>query len=254
MLRILSLYLAPDGEANHWHQGTWSLFVRTSGCGVGCWWCDTRYSWSAKRGRDFSPEDLITAASGYAGAVRRMTLTGGEPLEQPLEDLSEFLTHSLARGFTVSIETSGALPVHWLKERSPDIALVVDWKPPSAHASPMILDNYRHLAPRHVIKLGVADRADFTAAVDFVRTIRLHTRARMVVSPIMPVKGWKENGLSPAQLVSWVRNSPFLEWGVGLNLQLHKFIYEGAPRDEEEHGFDWSGCIAEVPRASTDHI
>ena len=254
MLRILSLYLAPDGEANHWHQGTWSLFVRTSGCTVGCRWCDTRYSWSSKRGRDFTVSELVENIEFYAGSIQRITLTGGEPLEQPLEELAQLFDLLLKKDFTISVETSGAAPVHWLKERSPDLALVVDWKPPSAKASPMILDNYLHLAPRHVIKLGVADGKDFSAAVELVRSIRNDTRARMVVSPIMPVKGWKEPGLQPSVLLNWMRNSPMLDWNVGLNLQLHKFIHGDSPRDEELTGADWSNQLAEAPRATADHI
>ncbi|MGH7239784.1 MAG: 7-carboxy-7-deazaguanine synthase QueE, partial [Candidatus Saccharimonadales bacterium] len=58
-LKILSIYEAVDGEANAWHQGTWSVFIRMAGCQVGCRWCDTVYSWPANRGMEYTVPELL---------------------------------------------------------------------------------------------------------------------------------------------------------------------------------------------------
>lgn len=254
MLKILSLYPAPDGEANAWHQGSWSWFVRTSGCTVGCRWCDTRYSWSTKRGISLPASKLATMLLSNSRGITKLTLTGGEPLEQPLDDLSAFIHLMLAEGYRISVETSGALPVQWLKDLSPDVALVVDWKPPSAQAKRMLLDNYRDLDPRHVIKIGVGNAEDYNQALEFARAIRPYTQARMVMSPVMPVKGYKEPGLEPARLIAWMRASDLPALGVGVNLQLHKFIYPEHPRDEEQVGWDWSDLVEEPAHAAANHL
>ncbi|MCA9034058.1 MAG: 7-carboxy-7-deazaguanine synthase QueE [Planctomycetaceae bacterium] len=86
-------------------SGTRSLFIRTSGCNLRCWFCDTPYtSWQAE-GVQYSLEQLcdVVAASESPDVV----LTGGEPML--VNDLVPLSRHCRELGKRVTIETAGTV-------------------------------------------------------------------------------------------------------------------------------------------------
>jgi 7-carboxy-7-deazaguanine synthase len=91
-----------------------SVFVRTSLCNLNCKWCDTPYTWDAKR-FDMSVERKQYDLEEVADIIRQygcnhVVFTGGEPLlqEHALNELAYLL-----RGFTFEFETNGTLvPKH----------------------------------------------------------------------------------------------------------------------------------------------
>lgn len=85
-------------------SGVPSNFVRTSGCGSRCAWCDTPYtSWNAE-GNLRSVEDVLRDAA--ANGCTHVVITGGEPMIFP--EQVGWLTEKLqAAGRIVTIETAG---------------------------------------------------------------------------------------------------------------------------------------------------
>jgi 7-carboxy-7-deazaguanine synthase len=85
--------------------GTESFFIRTSGCNLRCWFCDTPYaSWDA-RGEKQSIDCLLDQAR--ESGKRHVVLTGGEPL---LPSAAQNLSTSLIEaGFHLTIETAGTI-------------------------------------------------------------------------------------------------------------------------------------------------
>ncbi len=244
-LRILSVYEALDGEANAFHQGSWTVFVRTAGCSVGCQWCDTMYSWSFKRGKEYTPQELVGVIA-QVGAAKKITLTGGEPLEQPHDAVMQLLQYLLYRKYKITIETAGTEPVGWLKQLSPDVALVLDFKLPSSKVKKhMILDNFTGLDERHVVKFVVADEDDYQSMISVARILRRDQRceARFVMSPLNRVVAGKHIHDSVCTLEEWVekmKRDRLSSLDIGLNLQLHKIIYPHNARSEEDGGVDFS--------------
>ena len=104
---IAEIFHSIQGEGRY--TGTASVFVRTSGCNLRCWFCDTPYtSWNPE-GTAYSVEAILAEVARYN--CPHVVLTGGEPMLVP--DLVE-LTQELARsGAFVTIETAGTvdLPV-----------------------------------------------------------------------------------------------------------------------------------------------
>ncbi len=105
---IAEIFESIQGEGQF--AGTPSAFVRTTGCNLRCWFCDTRYtSWEPEGGqRTWHSVFEQLRESPCAHVV----VTGGEPMLQP--DVAP-LTHALARaGKFVTIETAGTVyrPVH----------------------------------------------------------------------------------------------------------------------------------------------
>lgn len=101
--------------------GVPSLFIRTSGCNLRCWFCDTPYTSWHPEGTPWSVESLVAEAA--ARDSDHVVLTGGEPmLVADLVPLTERL-HQLRKHIT--IETAGTvwLPVHCdLMSISPKLA------------------------------------------------------------------------------------------------------------------------------------
>lgn len=101
MLAINEEFYSIQGEGLH--TGLPMYFIRLQGCGVGCYFCDTKYTW-----RNTSPnipeEDIIIRAKKYN--AEWVCITGGEPMEQ---DISELLAQAIKAGLKTHIETSGSV-------------------------------------------------------------------------------------------------------------------------------------------------
>lgn len=102
-LRIAEVFHSVQGEGRY--SGTPSVFVRTTGCNLRCWFCDTPYtSWRPEGGRRLI-EDLLREIRQFD--CLHVVLTGGEPLLQPgIVPLSEQLR---SEGFVVTVETAGTV-------------------------------------------------------------------------------------------------------------------------------------------------
>src|ERR1051326_8575654 len=152
MLVVNEIYLSIQGESTF--AGLPCVFVRLSGCNVRCSYCDTAYAFTEGKkmslgeirariqelARPFGPRETPNAATAPApvepggasattqgGRLPLVELTGGEPLLQPN---SIPLAGSLCDdGFTVLIETSGALDIAPL---DPRVRRIMDLKCPSS--------------------------------------------------------------------------------------------------------------------------
>ena len=81
-------------------------------------------------------------------------MTGGEPLAQP--GVHPLMTALVDEGFSVSLETSGALSV---EQVDPRVVKVLDIKTPdSAEVHRNLWENIAHLQPQDQIKFVVCSR------------------------------------------------------------------------------------------------
>ena len=101
---IVETFLSIQGEG-YW-SGTSAYFIRLGGCDVGCPWCDQKETWYQKRHPVQSAQDLSQQAMQSRPAI--VVITGGEPLLQDLELLTQLLKRKKLR---IHLETSGAYPL-----------------------------------------------------------------------------------------------------------------------------------------------
>ena len=108
--KVCEIFASIQGEGRV--IGTPSLFIRMYGCNLTCNWCDTKYSWvgqeNAKEGIEYSrmsPKEILRRLSEI-GNVSLVTITGGEPLLQPLDGLVGNLVRA---NYEVLIETNGTI-------------------------------------------------------------------------------------------------------------------------------------------------
>lgn len=147
---LLELFVAPQGEGVL--IGTPMHFLRFSGCRIGCRFCDTCQSWPVSptgllrrsgEGQDEGAEpfpnpvtaDQVLAWVASFPGTEWVSLTGGEPLEQP--DFALALAQGLkAAGRKVYLETAGLHPAA-LDKLKPHLDFAsMDWKLPSSSGLP----------------------------------------------------------------------------------------------------------------------
>ncbi len=207
LLRVAEVFESLQGESVH--AGFPTLFLRLSGCSLGCAWCDTTSARDPERGTPTPLEDLVAAAS--ASPFRRVCVTGGEPLEQP--GCGRLLERLVELGKIVSLETNGAeslAPVPY------EVHAVLDWKPPSARAAkPFLEENLDRLKPSDEIKFVVDDETDLAHAL---AADRRHDLARRFLVSLSPTPRFLAAGGCAGRILESRRD-------FRLNVQLHKTFF-----------------------------
>lgn len=102
-MRIAEVYSSIQGEGQF--AGTPSVFVRTSGCNLRCWFCDTPFTSWKPEGPQVTVAELAQQVKSFG--IEHVVLTGGEPLLQP--DAVPLCEQLLAAGHFVTIETAGTV-------------------------------------------------------------------------------------------------------------------------------------------------
>lgn len=105
--KINEIFLSVQGEGIH--VGERTVFVRFYGCPLRCVWCDQPEALAhtgVGRFDAVTPEGVLGRVRAYP-AVRRVCLTGGEPVIAPTGPLLWLLAELKAAGYWISIETSG---------------------------------------------------------------------------------------------------------------------------------------------------
>lgn len=199
-------------------ESTWAglpcTFVRLTGCPLRCVWCDTEYSFFG--GEKLSLEEILLRVQEMGTGL--VEVTGGEPLIHP--NAFVLTQELLNRGFTVLVETSGAVEVSLLDPRAHKI---MDLKcPGSGEVEKNLWSNLRHLTARDEVKFVVKDRGDYEWTRTVIRERGLDERLEagslraLLVSPV-----WGEVELK--DLASWILEDAL---PVRLQMQLHKLIWD----------------------------
>ena len=125
---------------------------------------------------------------------------------------------SFDAGYTVSLETGGALPVAAV---DPRVVKVLDLKTPaSGEAERNDYDNIAHLTARDQVKFVICDRADYAWARSKIAEFALPDRvADVLLSP-------SHGQLAARELAEWILADRLR---VRLQLQLHKLLWGDAP-------------------------
>ncbi|MDP1653372.1 MAG: 7-carboxy-7-deazaguanine synthase QueE [Rhodocyclaceae bacterium] len=204
-LRITEIFHSLQGESTR--AGLPTVFVRLTGCPLRCTWCDTAHAFTG--GESLAIATILDRVATFACPT--VCVTGGEPLAQG--NCLTLLTALADAGFSVSLETSGALDIGAV---DPRVSRIVDLKAPdSGESARNRWENIDLLRPTDEIKIVLASRADYDWAVAACHQRRLFDRCPVLLSPV-----W--NTLPPSELVDWVLQDRL---PVRLQLQLHKLLW-----------------------------
>ncbi len=103
-LPINELFYSLQGEGTL--AGMPSVFVRTSGCNLRCWFCDSYHtSWEPTHGA-MTLDEIVADVESHEQA-EHVVLTGGEPLVH--EQSVELLERLDELGYHTTVETNGTI-------------------------------------------------------------------------------------------------------------------------------------------------
>jgi len=204
-LRITEIFYSLQGESLT--AGCPTVFIRLTGCPLRCGYCDTDYAFQG--GEWMGLPEILDRVAGYT--PRYVTVTGGEPLAQ--RNCLTLLRALCDAGYTVSLETSGALTVDAV---DPRVVKVMDLKTPgSGEVERNRYENLDALSRNDQVKFVICDREDYQWARELIARYRLDGVCEILFSP-------SHGQQDSAQLAEWILEDRL---PVRLQLQLHKQLW-----------------------------
>ena len=209
MLKITEIFHSLQGEARQ--AGLPTVFVRLTGCPLRCGYCDSAYAF---QGGEWMHIDTIMESIGRHGTPH-VCVTGGEPLAQ--KRCAELLSLLCDRGYSVSLETSGAVDINLADKR---VSRVMDLKTPgSGECERNLWSNLTALTPHDQVKFVICSREDYVWAREQLNTHNLADRCEVLISP-----SWGQQDAT--QLAEWILED---QLPVRFQLQLHKVLWGDVP-------------------------
>ncbi len=205
-LKIHEIFASIQGESSH--AGRPCTFVRTTGCHLRCTYCDTRHAFM--KGSLMSQAAVLQQVEALT--PRLVEITGGEPLLQPA--VLPLMTALCARGYTVLLETSGALSVAAVDKR---VHRIVDLKTPSSgEAAANDLSNLPLLGRRDEVKFVLGSRADYLWARALLAEHNLCAHTQVLLGTV-------HDSIPLRDLAAWIVADGL---DVRMQVQLHKYIWD----------------------------
>jgi 7-carboxy-7-deazaguanine synthase len=233
-LVVNEVYLSLQGESTF--AGLPCIFVRLTACNLRCSYCDTAYAFA--EGRERPVEELraevgrLAAPFGLAASGQRLPLvelTGGEPLLQ--KNALPVMAALCDDGFTVLLETSGALDIAPVDAR---VRRIMDLKcPSSGEAARNRWENLACLRSTDELKFVIGTREDYEWAKARVAEHRLAGVCPLLFSWVHPLAPGQRHsslkpvpaGMTPLSRLELAERILADALPVRFQLQLHKVIW-----------------------------
>ncbi len=122
---ISEIFFSVQGEGTL--LGVPSIFVRTTGCNLRCWFCDTAYTSWGPEGEKLSVGEVLARVAEYP--ARHAVVTGGEPMIAG--EIGALCAGLRSRGLHITIETAATVfkPVACdLASMSPKLSSSTPWQ------------------------------------------------------------------------------------------------------------------------------
>ena len=221
-LRVNETFVSIQGEGSL--IGSPAFFIRLDGCPLRCAWCDTPYALAGDTGTERTIDEL----ADLAGDVRRVVITGGEPLAQDVGPLVARLTPR----HHVTIETSGTIfadmPAVSLFSISPKVGSS-GYRP-----KPHILRKYcASAAGRMHFKFVIADRGDLDEALSCLLEVEdaLPPATPVILQPESASAGRGDDYAAALRAIveRTIADHRWRRFDVRVLPQLHYLLWGGAP-------------------------
>ncbi|MBQ3773579.1 MAG: putative 7-carboxy-7-deazaguanine synthase QueE [Pseudobutyrivibrio sp.] len=213
VFHVVEKFVSINGEGQH--AGELAVFVRLRGCNLKCSYCDTRWACTEDAKAEEMTEVEIVSYVISTG-VKRVTLTGGEPLlaDNVIDLLEAFAVH---KDIFVEIETNGSVDIHPFAEIDNPPAFTLDYKlEGSGMEDRMLIENFKYLSSKDTVKFVCSDVSELDKVCEIVDKYRISDKCTALISPVF-------GRIEPADMVDYLithkRND------IRLQLQLHKFIW-----------------------------
>lgn len=197
LLPLVESFYTIQGEG--FHTGKPAFFIRLGGCDVGCSWCDSKESWNPDRFPPVEVEKIVAEAVSFA--AKAIVITGGEPMNYPLDILCNLLKQY---GMEIFLETSGSSP----------FSGCFDWICLSPKRKTPPLECYYEKADE--LKVIIEEPADFEwAEKNREAVLKVNDNCLFYMQP-----EWSRMSRIAPKIVEYVKAHP--EWNI--SVQTHKFL------------------------------
>src|SRR5579883_230949 len=170
-LIINEIFYSIQGESSR--AGEPCVFVRLTGCGLRCVWCDTEYSFY--EGTPMTIDEVMGKVASYR--CKFVEITGGEPLEQ--SSIYPLITKLCDEKYSVFVETGRYIDISSIGKRAHRI---VDLKcPGSGMEKKNLYANVNLLTSNDEVKFVIADENDYEWAKQKVKQYDLASRCGNVL-------------------------------------------------------------------------
>jgi 7-carboxy-7-deazaguanine synthase len=233
-LAVNEIYLSLQGESTF--AGLPCVFVRLTGCNLRCSYCDTAYAFAEGTRRSLTEiiAEVHRLAATYAPAASTprlplVELTGGEPLLQP--NALPLMRQLCDAGFTVLLETSGALDISPVDAR---VRRIMDLKcPSSGEVERNRWENLPHLKPSDEIKFVIGTVEDYEWAKAQITQHNLAAKCPLLFSWVTPLQPHQQAkvlkpvpaGQTPIARLDLVQRIIADALPVRFQLQMHKIVW-----------------------------
>jgi len=236
-LVVNEVYLSLQGESTF--AGLPCVFVRLTACNLRCSYCDTAYAFTEGKKRELSEvrTEVLRLAQPFPRPqpstlnpqLPLVELTGGEPLLQP--NALVLMQQLCDDGFTVLIETSGALDI---SKVDPRVRRIMDLKcPASGEVERNRFENILHLKATDEIKFVIGTVEDYQWAKQQIAAHKLDTICPLLMSWVHPLRPEQQDkslkrvpdGLTPITRKDLVERIVADALPVRFQAQLHKLIW-----------------------------
>ncbi len=134
-MRIAEIFYSIQGEGRL--AGVPSAFIRTSGCNLRCWFCDTDYTSWKPDGENLTVHEVLDEIAAFA--TRHVVVTGGEPMIST--EIEELCSAFRGRDYHITIETAATV-------FKPVACNLASLSPKLSNSTPWQREGGRH-APQH---------------------------------------------------------------------------------------------------------
>ena len=211
---VVERFVSINGEGQH--AGELAVFIRLRGCNLSCSYCDTRWACSFdSAAEEMTEDDIYNYIKGTN--IKRVTLTGGEPLISKDIDI---LLNKLGSDNDIytEIETNGSISIEPFTKIKNRPAFTLDYKlSGSGMEDKMNLSNYEFLQKIDTVKFVCSDISEMDKVCELVDKYSLSSKCTVLISPVF-------GSIEPRDMVDYLilhqRND------IRLQLQLHKFIWD----------------------------
>jgi 7-carboxy-7-deazaguanine synthase len=153
-MRIAEIFHSVQGEGRL--VGVPSVFVRTSGCNLRCWFCDSGYTSWQPEGENLAIVEILARITDFP--PRHAVVTGGEPLIAP--EIEELCTALRQRDYHITVETAATVfkPVECdLASLSPKLSNSTPWQRDGGRHA----ERHERLRLRSEVILAFMERSDY---------------------------------------------------------------------------------------------
>lgn len=238
-LVVNEIYLSLQGESTF--AGLPCVFIRLTACNLRCSYCDTAYAFTEGKRRTLeeivAEVERLTASFSVCGLksavcgqrLPLVELTGGEPLLQP--NALPLMQRLCDAGFTVLLETSGALDIAPVDAR---VRRIMDLKcPSSGEVERNRWENLQHLKETDEIKFVIGTVQDYEWAKEQITKHKLAALCPLLMSWVTPLQPHQQDkvlkpvpaGQKPITRLDLVERIIADALPVRFQLQMHKVVW-----------------------------